>query len=262
MIKPNLNLKTNLVATTLALSAFSLTAQAALTTFTNQGADLVYSSESDVTWTKDANLLSSLFASQGFSTVINNIIAASPIITNTTNSLSPTGSYTITTSDFSSNGQTTWFGAMAYVSYLNSISYGGSNQWRLPTFATFQRGYDTPTNGTTTGNELSELFYQELNISAGSQLQDTATFDNEQAYYYFSGTEYAINPNRVWTLATNSLAGGRQIEFTKTQQFYAWAVSGGRINTATPSAVPVPAAAWLFGSGLMGLAALKRRKEA
>ena len=30
---------------------------------------------------------------------------------------------------------------------------------------------------------------------------------------------------------------------------------------STPSAVPVPAAAWLFGSGLVGLAGLRRRKQ-
>ena len=30
----------------------------------------------------------------------------------------------------------------------------------------------------------------------------------------------------------------------------------------TPTAVPVPAAAWLFGSGLAGLAAVRRRRDA
>ena len=30
--------------------------------------------------------------------------------------------------------------------------------------------------------------------------------------------------------------------------------------TATPSAVPIPAAAWLFGSALVGLAGIKRKK--
>ncbi len=31
--------------------------------------------------------------------------------------------------------------------------------------------------------------------------------------------------------------------------------------TATPKPVPVPPAIWLFGSGLMGLAAVARRKK-
>jgi len=34
------------------------------------------------------------------------------------------------------------------------------------------------------------------------------------------------------------------------------------IGTATPAAVPVPAAVWLFGSGLVGLAGVARRRKA
>jgi len=43
---------------------------------------------------------------------------------------------------------------------------------------------------------------------------------------------------------------------TKDQGYYAWAVYSGDV-----SAVPVPAAVWLFGSGLMGLVGLDRRKR-
>jgi hypothetical protein len=32
--------------------------------------------------------------------------------------------------------------------------------------------------------------------------------------------------------------------------------------SATPAAVPVPAAVWLFGSGLMGLVGIARRRKA
>ena len=34
----------------------------------------------------------------------------------------------------------------------------------------------------------------------------------------------------------------------------------GTIASTAPSAVPVPAAAWLFGSGLLGLVGVARRK--
>jgi hypothetical protein len=37
--------------------------------------------------------------------------------------------------------------------------------------------------------------------------------------------------------------------------------AGGKCTTTPPAAVPVPAAAWLFGSGLMGLAAVARRRK-
>jgi hypothetical protein len=45
-------------------------------------------------------------------------------------------------------------------------------------------------------------------------------------------------------------------DLDKTGTRYAWAVSRGDIS---PAAVPVPAAAWLFGSGLLGLFGVARR---
>lgn len=47
------------------------------------------------------------------------------------------------------------------------------------------------------------------------------------------------------------------------QNIATWYIAGSApaVNNA-PSAVPVPAAAWLFGSGLVGLAGLRRRKQA
>jgi len=39
----------------------------------------------------------------------------------------------------------------------------------------------------------------------------------------------------------------------------AWALD--IVNVASASAVPVPAAAWLFGSGLLGLIVLARRSR-
>jgi hypothetical protein len=37
---------------------------------------------------------------------------------------------------------------------------------------------------------------------------------------------------------------------------------GDYVLNVSVSAVPIPAAAWLFGSGLIGLAGLKRRQKA
>ena len=129
-------IKQSILAASLALASFtSQTAQATLINYTNDGKELVYSTVSDVTWTKDANLLGALFASQGFNTVVNAIIAASPTISNLPNPISPTGIYTLSASDFNSSGGVTWFGAMGYVNYLNSINYGGSSQWRLPSWS-------------------------------------------------------------------------------------------------------------------------------
>jgi hypothetical protein len=38
-------------------------------------------------------------------------------------------------------------------------------------------------------------------------------------------------------------------------------IQGSAVNLPAPAVVPIPAAAWLFGSGLMGLAAVARRKK-
>ena len=40
-----------------------------------------------------------------------------------------------------------------------------------------------------------------------------------------------------------------------------WQVSTVQVNTAVTTVVPVPAAAWLFGSGLLALAGVARRRR-
>lgn len=48
--------------------------------------------------------------------------------------------------------------------------------------------------------------------------------------------------------------------FTATGLFTSYRISGLQVNTVAP-AVPVPAAAWLMGSGLLGLAGVARRRR-
>lgn len=217
-------------------------AQATLISYTANGEELVYSSVSNVTWTKDANLLSSMFASQGFNTVVNAIIAASPIITNTPNYASPTGTYAISSSDFNSNGRATWFGAMAFINYLNNANYAGSNQWRLPTVATQDDGFNITSNGSKLGNEYSELFYQELTGVAGNSLPETMAFQNEQMNGYWNGTEYMQSPGTAWVFYMHL---GEWDNRGKATQRYFWAVSPGHIAT-----VPEPENLALFLAGL------------
>jgi ABC-type Fe3+-hydroxamate transport system substrate-binding protein len=60
---------------------------------------------------------------------------------------------------------------------------------------------------------------------------------------------FSIN---VWLLAFD---GGYQDHRTGLFSRYSWAVHDGNV-------VPVPAAVWLFGSGLPGLIGISRRKRA
>jgi len=103
-------------------------------------------------------------------------------------------------------------------------------------------------------SQLAELFYSELGGTAGSAIPTNSLFSNEQAYVYWSGTEYSANPYDAWFFNT---INGYQAINDKGIQYYAWAVSPGQVN-----AVPAPGAVWLFGTGIIGMLGLKRRVHA
>ena len=80
--------------------------------------------------------------------------------------------------------------------------------------------------------------------AGGKPFVTTGTIDNSVAFYFGGlASDYATGvvtelPN-VWTLT-----------------------STGQLTYAPVSSVPVPAAVWLFGSGLLGLASIARRRKA
>ena len=146
------------------------------------------------------------------------------------------------------NGVMTWNNAMTWASnfsYYDSVRNVTYTDWRLPTSDTCG-GYNC------TGSEMGHLFYTELGGTAASSIlssgdPDLALFTNVQSNYYWSGTEYAPDPRSAWYFhfgVGNQNANGGY----KTGTSFAWAVRPGDV-----AAVPPPAAAWLFGSGLLGL---------
>lgn len=116
---------------------------------------------------------------------------------------------------------------------------------------------------TTVYSEMASLFYDTLgnlgfydtsgNSQTGDGLTNTGPFSNFQPNRFWSELEYALNTDRAWTFNFNN---GVQNDGYKPGGMYALAVRPGDVST-----VPVPAAVWLFGSGLIGLLGLARRKR-
>ena len=132
------------------------------------------------------------------------------------------------------------------------------------------------------GNGFIEVFGQTV---LGFDIGATYDVSWYQANFGFTGGNVYLNPDAiglsidgglVGLSSVSPLAGGWTLE---TVQCMATATShdlsfglgsmAGRsymsmdgISLAEASPVPIPAAAWLFGSGLIGLAGLKRRQKA
>ncbi len=179
------------------------------------------------------------------------------------------------------NGVMAWDQAMAWAANLVVDGVGG---WRLPntvdvgndgrTYTSVYQGVDFGYN-ITAASELSNMFYNVLGNTASLDingvttgcgfsaagpdycLTNTGPFSNIQVFNYWSGTEYAPNTKYVWQfnmLRGYQDSGGKGGAWIN---IFSWAVQTGDV-----SAVPVPAAVWLFGSGLVGLIAVARRKKA
>ena len=157
-----------------------------------------------------------------------------------------------------------------------NLDVAGVTGWRLPdtidvgndgaTYTNLYQGVDYGYN-ITTHSELSNMFYNVLGNTAWYYtngvptgctsplycLTNTGPFSNIQTSNYWSATEYLPNTDDTWGFV---MRNGFQGILTKASSFNAWAVHDGDV-----SAVPLPAAVWLFGSGLISLIGFARRKS-
>jgi hypothetical protein len=158
-----------------------------------------------------------------------------------------------------SNDRTNWSNQNSWAAGLDSsLTYNinpaytvtwDDTAWRLPSTEV----HAGPSYNQTS-SEMGDLFYNDLGLSAGAttveQLNAT-NFDNLIASWYWSGTVYYA-PDYFYLFCmdlgyqTNSYEGYRH--------------DGLAVRSGQVSAVPVPGALWLLGSGLAGLAILNRRK--
>jgi hypothetical protein len=213
----------------LAAGLFTVSAQAALY---DRGNGLIYDDVLNITWMQDANYAQT----SGYA-------AANAVGYGTDNHIL-------------ADGRMGWEAANTWA---DQLSYGGFDDWRLPSAG------NAPASGPniTTG-ELGHMFYNNLGNTAGSSILGnvsftdatpgggTESFLNVQSYgYYWYGEEYASNDEIAWAFYAGI---GLQTAYYKRVSNYSWAVRAGDVST-----VPVPAAAWLFGTALLGLVGVKRR---
>lgn len=187
-----------------------------------------------------------------------------------------------------------WDDANAWAAGLNPYGSGITN-WRLPTASpingvNYVTGFNKFTNGQydssynvsapgslyefSTASELAYLFFNTLGNQSAYELSGAETgcggfqmpsclvntgpfADIKDVFgeFYWTGSEM---PNG-YILDFYMVDGRQHFHLNNGAEFKAWAVHDGDVGV---SAVPVPAAAWLFGSGLLGLAGLARRKKA
>lgn len=174
---------------------------------------------------------------------------------------------------FDADGAMTWDDSMTFVGTLDG--YLGAASWRLPEMTDVgndgcpgdpadPNGIDCGYNVDTATGEMASMFYDTLGNLAffapdgsfpqpGWGLTEIGPFANLQSVLYWYGTELVTDPTgAAWYFGMPS---GAQRPNGKTELYYAWAVTDG--DALAP--VPVPAAAWLFGSALGLLGWLRRR---
>ena len=167
------------------------------------------------------------------------------------------------------NNANTYF----WVTGLNPYS-SGITGWRLPwasdtgtpgcNFGYY--GTDCGYNVNTAGSEMAHMFYITLGNKAyydtsgvgpqpGWGLTNIGPFSISNNTAYWTYMDDLSNPSNAFYFI---FADGSQNTTSKSMSLYAWAVHSGDVGTPT---VPVPAAVWLFGSGLLGLLGVARRRK-
>jgi hypothetical protein len=142
--------------------------------------------------------------------------------------------------------------------WADNLVYAGQLNWRLPSTlipdATCQAQSSSIGTGCT-GSELGHLFYTELGGTAGVPLS-SALLGLDYAPYW---SETIVNSGYAYRFYFGGIPGYAGYQEESNQALTAGAIA---VHAGNISAVPLPAAAWLFCSGLFGLLGIGCRKTA
>ncbi|MEI8573254.1 DUF1566 domain-containing protein [Methylomonas sp. LW13] len=213
--------------------------------YTREGG-LVYDDISKITWTSNANLFQYLANSPENNNFIQQVIDANNGIIYGLGKNTFLDKHTLSFSDFNlTTGTLNWYGAQAFIGYLNSMNYAGYNDWRLPTTWPTFGGYSEG------GSEFGQLYYTELGGKPAMQLASVHNgnyflFSGIQGFPYWSSTIYDRDFTYAWYFNLGS--GGVQAFTSKSAFQNVWAVRNGDITV-----IPIHIPAWLFGLILLGL---------
>jgi hypothetical protein len=173
----------------------------------------------------------------------------------------------ITWLDYTNEGAN-WSSQINWVTDLE-VTFNGQvySDWRLPdtdetTISSGNRYDGSSARGyNVTSSEMGHLFFEELgnfarydtsgNSQSGYGLQNTGDFENLVENYYWS-TQYVHIEGDAWYFCMDI---GYQAYSLKRYDNYGLAVMDGDV-----SAVPIPGAVWLLGTGLLGLVGMRKRK--
>ena len=138
------------------------------------------------------------------------------------------------TSGFDSDGRMDWTTAN---NWANNLVYGGFDDWRLPTSLNADGSGPCGPALNCSGSEMGHMFYNNWGATAsnpfstGTNAANLALFSNVQSGVYWSGTEYAPNPNSAWLFNTGN--GGQGYD-TKSRTLYTVAVRPGDVTASVP----------------------------